>query len=58
VSTTAIPLNGIFGTYTLSVTLDPPAGVTLSQSKVTVTIEMGSVPAQPTPTPTPTPSPT
>ncbi|MFI5287179.1 MAG: YbbR-like domain-containing protein [Candidatus Dormibacteria bacterium] len=58
VSTTAIPLSGIFGTYTQSVTLEPPAGVTLSQSKVTVTIEMGTVPAPPTPTPTPSPSPT
>ena len=56
VSTMAIPLNGVFGSYTLSVTLDPPAGVTLSQSKVTVTIEMGAVPAPPTPTPTPSPS--
>jgi YbbR domain-containing protein len=57
VSTTAIPLTGIFGTYTISVTIVAPAGVTLSQSKVTVTIEMGTVPTPP-PTPTPSPSPT
>jgi YbbR domain-containing protein len=59
VSTTAIPLTGIFGFYTISVTIVAPAGVTLSQSKVTVTIEMGTVPTPPpTPTPSPTPSPT
>jgi YbbR domain-containing protein len=59
VSTTPIPLSGIFGDYTLSVTIVAPAGVTLSQSKVTVTIEMGTVPTpQPTTTPSPTPSPT
>jgi YbbR domain-containing protein len=57
VSTAPIPLNGIFGLYTVSVTISAPAGVTLSQSKATVTIEMGTVPAPP-PTPTPTPSPT
>jgi YbbR domain-containing protein len=59
VSTTPIALTGIFGTYTQSVTIVAPAGVTLSQSKVTVTIEMGTVPTPPpTPTPSPTPSPT
>ena len=55
VSTTPIALTGVFGTYTLSVTITAPAGVTLSQSKATVTIEMGAVP---TPSPTPSPSPT
>jgi YbbR domain-containing protein len=59
VSTTAIPLNGNFGSFTISVTIVAPAGVTLSQSKVTVTIEMGTVPPPPpTPTPSPSPSPT
>ena len=57
VDTTPIQLNGVFGFYTVTVTLIAPAGVTLSQSKVTVTIEMGSVPTPPTPTPTPTPTP-
>jgi YbbR domain-containing protein len=57
VSTTAISLNGAFGTFTISVTLLAPPGVTLSQSKVTVTIELGSVPPPPTPTPTPSPTP-
>lgn len=59
VDTTPIQLNGVFGFYTISVTILAPAGVTLSQSKVTVTIEVGTVPAPPpTPTPSPTPSPT
>ena len=59
VSTAPIPLNGIFGLYTVTVSITAPAGVTLSQSKVTVTIEMGTVPPPPpTPTPAPTPSPT
>jgi YbbR domain-containing protein len=57
VSTAPIPLSGIFGFYTVSVTIIAPAGVTLSQSKATVTIEMATVPPPP-PTPTPTPSPT
>jgi YbbR domain-containing protein len=58
VSTQPIQLNGVFGSYTITVTLVAPPGITLSQSKVTVTIEMGSVPTPPpTPTPTPTPSP-
>ena len=57
VSTMPVQLNGVFGTYTVSVTLVAPAGVTLSQSKVTVTIDMASVPAPPTPTPTPSPTP-
>ena len=59
VSTTPIALTGVFGTYTQSVTIVAPEGVTLSQGKVTVTIEMGTVPTPPpTPTPSPTPSPT
>jgi YbbR domain-containing protein len=57
VSTAAIPLSGIFGTYTVTVALVAPPGVTLSQPRVTVTIEMAGIPT-PTPTPTPTPSPT
>jgi YbbR domain-containing protein len=58
VATTPISLNGIFGTFTETVTLVLPAGVTSSVSKVTVTIEMGTVPSPPTPTPAPTPGPT
>jgi YbbR domain-containing protein len=56
VSTSAISLNGAFGTYTAQVSLVAPPGVTLSQSKVTVTIEIGNLPSPPTPTPTPTPT--
>jgi YbbR domain-containing protein len=55
VSTAPIPLGGIFGFYTVTVAIVAPPGVTLSQPKVTVTIEMASIP---TPAPTPTPSPT
>ena len=55
VSTAPIPLSGIFGFYTVTVAIVAPPGVTLSQPKVTVTIEMASIP---TPAPTPTPSPT
>jgi YbbR domain-containing protein len=59
VSTQPIALNGVFGSYTVTVTLVAPPGITLSQSKVTVTIEMASVPTPPpTPAPTPTPGPT
>jgi YbbR domain-containing protein len=58
VSTVAIPIGGITGAYTESVNLVAPAGVTLSVSKVTVTIEMGTLPPPPTSAPTPTPTPT
>jgi YbbR domain-containing protein len=59
VSTASIALNGVFGSYTVTVTIVAPPGVTLSQSKVIVTIEMASVPTPPpTPAPTPTPGPT
>jgi YbbR domain-containing protein len=59
VSTVPIPLGGITGSFTETVAIVAPPGVTLSQSKVTVTIEMGTVPPPPpTPTPTPAPSPT
>ena len=59
VSTAPIPLNGIFGSYTVTVAIVAPPGVTLSQTKVTVTIDMASIPTPPpTPTPTPTPVPT
>jgi YbbR domain-containing protein len=58
VATTPILLNGISGTFTETLTLVLPPGVTASVSKVTVTIEMGTVPSPPTPTPTPAPSPT
>lgn len=58
VTTSPVFLNGIFGTYTQSVTLVLPPGVTAPNSKVTVTIEIASVPTPPpTPTPSPTPSP-
>ena len=58
VTTSPIFLNGIFGTFTQSVSLVLPPGVTAPTSKVTVTIEIGSVPTPPpTPTPSPTPSP-
>jgi YbbR domain-containing protein len=55
VATPPIPLAGITGSYTLTVTIVAPPGVTLSTNRVTITIEMGTVP---TPPPTPTPSPT
>lgn len=59
VSTQPIALNGVVGSYTITVVIVAPPGVTLSQSKATVTIEMASVPTPaPTPTPTPTPGPT
>ena len=59
VLTAPIPLAGITGTFTETVAIIAPPGVTLSQSKVTVTIEMGTVPTPPpSPTPTPTPLPT
>jgi YbbR domain-containing protein len=59
VLTVPIPLGGITGNFTETVAIIAPPGVTLSQSKVTVTIEMGTVPTPPpTPTPTPTPIPT
>jgi YbbR domain-containing protein len=59
VYTTPIALAGVFGNYTVTVTLLPPPGVTLSITKVSVEIETGSVPTPPpTPTPSPSPSPT
>jgi YbbR domain-containing protein len=61
VSTSAISLNGITGSYTETVTILPPAGVTASPPKVAVTIEVSLLPTPaptPTPNPTPTPSPT
>jgi YbbR domain-containing protein len=63
ISTFPIPLGGITGDFTESVNLVIPAGVHLSVNKVTVTIDMGTVPpppptATPAPTPTPSPSPT
>lgn len=57
INTVAIPLGGIIGNFTETVNLVAPAGVSLSVSKVTVTIDMGTVPSQPTPVPTPTPTP-
>jgi len=59
VTTSPIFLTGVFGTFTQTVSLVLPAGVTSQTSKITVTIEIGSIPSPPpTPTPTPTPSPT
>jgi YbbR domain-containing protein len=60
INTVAIPIGGIIGDFTESVNLVIPAGVDLSVSKVTVAIDMGTVPPPPptpTPAPTPTPSP-
>jgi YbbR domain-containing protein len=62
VMTSPIFLNGVAGTFTQSLSLVLPPGVTASVNKVTVTIEMGTIPSPPTPTPTappptPTPSP-
>ncbi len=57
ITTTPVFLNGIFGTFTQTVTLVLPPGVTARTSKVTVTITIGTVPSPPTPTPSPTPSP-
>ena len=54
-NTVAIPLGGITGVYTQTVNLIAPAGVTLSVKQVSVTIDMGTVPAPP-PSPTPSPS--
>jgi YbbR domain-containing protein len=59
VYTTPIVLAGVFGTYTVTATIEAPPGVTLSTTKVTVEIETGSVPTPPpSPTPSPSPSPT
>jgi YbbR domain-containing protein len=63
IPTESISLNGITGTLSFSVNLVPPAGVTATPGRVTVTITVGSIPqptVQPTATatPTPTPSPT
>jgi YbbR domain-containing protein len=57
VATTPIFLNGIFGTFTETLTLVLPPGVTASVSKVTATIEIGTIPSPPTPTPAPSPTP-
>ena len=57
-STVAIPLAGITGNYTQTVAIIAPPGVTLSVNRVSVEIEMGTVPAPPTPTSSPSPSPT
>ena len=56
-STVGIPLAGITGNYTQTVAIIAPPGVTLSVNKVSVEIEMGTVPSPP-PTPTPSPTPT
>jgi YbbR domain-containing protein len=59
IATLPIFLNGIFGTFTQTVELVLPAGITAPISKVTVTIVMVALPTPPpTPTPTPTPAPT
>jgi YbbR domain-containing protein len=55
VSTSPVFLNGVFGTYTQSVTLVLPPGVTTRAGKVTVTIVIATIPTPPTPTPSPTP---
>jgi YbbR domain-containing protein len=59
VTTSPIFLTGVFGNFTETVSVVLPAGVTSQTTKITVTIEIGSLPTPPpTPTPTPTPSPT
>lgn len=59
VTTSPIFLNGVFGNFTQTVSVVLPAGVTSQTTKISVTIEIGSIPTPPpTPTPTPTPSPT
>jgi YbbR domain-containing protein len=58
VTTSPVFLNGIFGTFTQSVSLILPPGVTASASEVTVTIVIDTISTPPTPPPTPTPSPT
>jgi YbbR domain-containing protein len=64
ISTEAISLNGITGTLSFVVNLAPPAGVTATPGRVTVTITVGSIaqpppssPSTPAPTPTSSPSP-
>lgn len=57
VATETISLNGITGTLSFTVNLVPPAGVTASPGRVTVTITVGSI-AQSSPSPTPTAAPT
>ena len=57
IQTSSIFLTGITGVYSLTITLVPPAGVTVTPNKVTITIDVASLPPPP-PTPTPSPSPT
>jgi YbbR domain-containing protein len=56
VQTSVIFLNGVTGLYTVTVTIQPPAGVTATPSEVSVTLQMAALPTPP-PTPTPSPSP-
>jgi len=58
VSTETISLNGITGTLSFTVNLAPPAGVTATPGKVTVTLTVGSIPQPSSPTPAPTQPPT
>ena len=57
IQTASIFLNGVVGVYTITVALAPPAGVTVVPSKVTITIDVASLPPPPTPTPSPSPTP-
>jgi YbbR domain-containing protein len=57
IQTSSIFLTGITGLYSLTITLLPPAGVTVTPSKVTITIDVATLPPPPTPTPSPSPSP-
>ena len=57
VPTQTISAGGITGTLSFTVDVMPPAGVTATPGRVTVTISVGTF-AQPTPSPTPPPSPT
>jgi YbbR domain-containing protein len=58
IPTELISLNGVSGTFSLTVHIVPPAGVTASPSTVTVTVTVALIPLPPTPLPTPTPVPT
>jgi YbbR domain-containing protein len=60
VNLTTLPifLTGVTGTFTEQVGIVGQAGITLSVTKVTVTIVMGNIAPPPTPTPSPSPSPT
>jgi YbbR domain-containing protein len=57
IQTSSIFLTGISGVYSLTITLAPPAGVTVTPDKVLITIDVATLPPPPTPTPSPSPTP-